>query len=183
MQILNSQYRYGLVAITLHWLMAPAIIGNFALGLWMTGLSYQHPWYHQAPQIHKSIGILLFMALLLRLLWRWGNQSPKLEPSPHWQILIAKLTHRVIYCVLLMIVFSGYLISTADGRSIDVFGWFDVPATIYNIDGQEDIAGEVHEWLAWSLIVLVVIHALAALKHHFYNRDSTLRKMLGMPTK
>ncbi|MOA52423.1 hypothetical protein D3C78_1757160 [compost metagenome] len=75
--------------------------------------------------------------------------------------------------------FSGYLISTADGRGIEVFGWFTVPATLSGIDGQEDIAGVVHLWLAWGLIGMAALHALAALKHHFIDRDATLSQMLG----
>lgn len=183
MQAVNSKHRYGWVAILFHWLMAPAVIGNFAFGLWMVGLAYQHPWYHQGPQLHKAAGVLLFILLLLRLLWRWGNQSPQPAATAPWQLYAAKFTHGAIYCLMLILMLSGYLISTADGRPVDVFGWFSVPATIYNIDGQEDIAGEVHEWLAWSLMALVAIHALAALKHHFYNRDATLRKMLGAPIR
>jgi cytochrome b561 len=74
---------------------------------------------------------------------------------------------------------AGYLISTADGRPIEVFGLFNVPATLHGLADQEDIAGEVHEIFAWVLILLAGVHALAALKHHFINRDSTLIKMLG----
>ena len=78
---------------------------------------------------------------------------------------------------------AGYLISTADGRAIEVFGWFQVPATLYDLPEQEDIAGEIHELIAWALILLAGVHALAALKHHFINRDTTLLKMLGRDAK
>jgi cytochrome b561 len=74
---------------------------------------------------------------------------------------------------------SGYLISTADGRGLEVFDWFSVPATLSGLDRQEDIAGEVHLYLAWTVIVLAALHALAALKHHFIDRDPTLMRMLG----
>jgi cytochrome b561 len=74
---------------------------------------------------------------------------------------------------------SGYLISTADGRAVEVFGWFSIPATLSGLENQEDIAGEIHEWLAFTLIGLVMLHALAATKHHFINRDATLKRMLG----
>ena len=74
---------------------------------------------------------------------------------------------------------SGYLISTADGRAISVFGWFEVPATITSIPKQEDVAGLVHQYLAWGLVIFSGVHALAALKHHFIDRDATLNRMLG----
>ena len=73
---------------------------------------------------------------------------------------------------------SGYLISTADGRGIEVFNWFEVPGLGSFIENQEDLAGQVHEYAAYILIGLSSLHALAALKHHFMNKDNTLKKML-----
>jgi cytochrome b561 len=73
---------------------------------------------------------------------------------------------------------SGYLISTADGRAIQVFDWFEVPALVTGIANQEDIAGAVHYWVAVALIALASLHGLAALKHHFLDRDGTLLRML-----
>lgn len=179
-QTRNNNSRYGWVAVAFHWLMAPTIIGMFALGWWMRGLSYYDAWYRQGPFIHKSIGILLLIALVARLLWRWSNTTPTPEPAPRWQQKAAGMAHWLIYALLLAIAVSGYLISTADGRGIEVFNWFTVPASLQGLENQEDIAGAVHKWLAWSLMGLVVIHSLAALKHHFINRDATLRKMLGL---
>jgi len=89
------------------------------------------------------------------------------------------LGHSVLYLGLFLVMMSGYLISTADGRAISVFGLFDVPAVITSIPNQADTAGLVHEYAAWALVILAVLHALAALKHHFIDRDATLRRMLG----
>lgn len=77
------------------------------------------------------------------------------------------------------ILISGYLISTADGKPINVFGLFNVPATLTDAGSQADLAGNVHLWLAWSVVVLSVVHGLAALKHHFIDKDATLKRMLG----
>lgn len=175
----NSPYRYGSVAISLHWLMAIFIIVLFFLGLWMRTLGYYDPWYQRAPSIHKSIGILMFFLLSVRALWRMSNCIPAADSclSPA-EIKLSLWTHRAFYIVLLVIMISGYLISTADGRSIDVFGWFSIPALISNIEGQEDIAGAIHYWLAIIVIALATLHATAALKHHLINKDSTLKKML-----
>ncbi|QIL90114.1 cytochrome b [Microbulbifer sp. SH-1] len=180
MQTRNSPTHYGWVAVAFHWLMAPAIIGMFALGWWMRGLSYYDPWYRQGPDIHKSVGILLLILLTARLLWRWANVSPAPEPAPRWQQRAAGFAHWVIYGLLLAIFVSGYLISTADGRAIEVFGWFQVPATLQGLENQEDIAGAIHKYLAWTLMGLVLLHGLAAFKHHFVNKDGTLRKMFGL---
>jgi cytochrome b561 len=175
----NTRSSYGLVAIALHWVVAVAVVGLFALGLWMVELSYYDPWYRRAPDIHKSIGILLFAAMLLRLGWKLTNPSPGAAPGVSArEALAARIAHGLLYALLFAIMISGYLISTADGRAIEVFGWFAVPATLSGIDGQEDIAGEVHLILAVTTIVIAAVHALAALKHHFLNRDRTLLRML-----
>lgn len=183
MSLRNTTSVYGLVAIALHWSVAVAVIGLFALGLWMTDLTYYDDWYKQGPFIHKSIGILLFLAMAFRLIWRWSNIDPKPEPNlstlERWG---STLVHWILYALLFAIMISGYLISTADGSSISVFGWFEVPATLTR-EHQEDIAGDIHYWLAWSVIVLASLHALAALKHHFWDGDATLKKMLGIASK
>lgn len=176
----NTASRYGWVSLSLHWFMALAVIGMFALGIWMRQLSYYDPWYRDGPSIHKGIGILLFILLLARTGWRSMNIRPSDDPSlKAWERITAHLTHYALYALMLALMVAGYLISTADGRPIDVFGLFNVPATLHGLPDQEDIAGEIHEILAWVLILLAGVHALAALKHHFINRDSTLIKMLG----
>jgi cytochrome b561 len=74
---------------------------------------------------------------------------------------------------------SGYLISTADGRPLEVFGLFSVPALVAGLEHQADIAGRVHLLLAYGLVGLALLHALAAFKHGFIERDRTLLRMLG----
>ena len=75
MQATNSEDAYGWMAILLHWLVAITIVGLFALGFWMVDLSYYDPWYRQGPDIHRSVGILLFMAMVLRLAWPYVSAT------------------------------------------------------------------------------------------------------------
>lgn len=180
MQWRNSSLRFGLVSVVLHWLVALTVFGMFGLGLWMRTLDYYSPWYRTAPDIHKSVGILLLLVMLLRLLWRFLSPPPA-PLANHGPLtrLGGRAGHALLYLGLFALLVSGYLISTADGRPIEVFGWFQVPALITGIPDQEDLAGEIHEYLAWGLVGLAVVHALAALKHHFIDRDATLRRMLG----
>lgn len=180
MNLRNSSHRYGFVSIALHWLVAIAVYGMFALGLWMVTLSYYDGWYHKAPELHKSIGIILMLTLVVRLIWRTVSPAP--AALSHYSKLTrisAVLAHIALYLLLFAIVISGYLISTADGQPISVFGLFEVPATLTDAGAQADLAGNLHLWLAWSVVVLSVLHALAALKHHFIDKDDTLRRMLG----
>lgn len=179
MQIKNTSKNYGLISILLHWGMALVVVALFALGLWMRGLSYYDEWYRIGPDVHKSVGILLAIALLLRIIWRCFNVRPDdAETLKRWEQYSAHIVHYLLYVLLMAIVLSGYLISTADGRPVEVFGWFAVPAMGELFDNQEDLAGQVHEYLAYSVIILALLHALAALKHHFIDKDNTLKKML-----
>lgn len=176
----NTPTKYGLVSIALHWLVALVVIGLFVLGLWMTELEYYDAWYERGPDLHKSIGVLLFFAMAFRLVWRWLNPVPRPEPThTAWERRLAGVAHVLLYVLPFATMIAGYLISTADGRPIDVFGLFSVPATLSGGENQEDIAGEIHEVLAFLLIGLSVLHALAALKHHFIDRDRTLTRMLS----
>ncbi|EOM3575349.1 cytochrome b/b6 domain-containing protein [Escherichia coli O99:H4] len=179
MSFTNTPERYGVISAAFHWLSAIIVYGMFALGLWMVTLSYYDGWYHKAPELHKSIGILLMMGLVIRVLWRVISPPPGPLPSySPMTRLAARAGHLALYLLLFAIGISGYLISTADGKPISVFGWFDVPATLADAGAQADFAGALHFWLAWSVVVLSVMHGFMALKHHFIDKDDTLKRML-----
>ena len=176
----NTNASWGWISILFHWLSALVIVGLFILGLWMVDLTYYDDWYRTAPDIHRSIGVLLLIATVLRLRWRRMHIVPTvLSTHKAWEIRSAHIAHTVMYILMFAIFISGYLISTADGRSVQVFNWFEIPASLHGIKNQEDIAGEIHFVLAVSLIILAVIHAAGALKHHFIDRDNTLKRILG----
>ncbi|MFS1415138.1 cytochrome b [Vibrio sp. 10N.286.49.B1] len=175
----SSTKNYNALSRALHWLSALVIIGMFAVGTWMVDLTYYSEWYKTAPHWHKSIGILLAAATVLRFFWNKISPTPSVDGSPI-EKLGAKVGHFLMYVALLVIFVSGYLISTSDGRGIEVFEWFTVPALGELFPNQSDISGEVHFYAAWFVILTAAGHALAALKHHFINKDNTLRKMLGV---
>lgn len=173
----NTRQGWGLISILLHWVSALAIVGLFALGWWMTDLGYYDQWYNLAPWWHRSLGMLVLGATLLRVVWRL------LQPTPHShgsriERLAAHLGHTGLYVLMLVVLISGYLISTANGRGIDVFGWFEVPALIHGLPNQASLAGEVHWYSALALMILATGHTLAALKHHWLDRHDTLLRML-----
>lgn len=180
MKLRNHRDGYGLVAVMLHWLVAFTVFCLFGLGLWMTGLTYYDHWYRQAPWLHKGIGVALFLLVAIRLVWRLLDPQPAPLPShAAWERRAAGIAHRLLYLLMFAVMLSGYLISTADGRPLEVFGLFSVPAAVTGIDNLEDLAGRMHLWLASSLVGLALVHALAALKHGFFDHDRTLRRMLG----
>lgn len=184
MRLRNSSDRYGLVSMAMHWSVALAVFALFALGLWMTGLSYYSEWYRTAPALHKSVGVVLFAVMVFRILWRLVTPQPAAlsTHSPAVQLL-SRVGHALLYLGLFVVMISGYLISTADGRGISVFDLFEIPALITGLPNQADLAGAVHWYAAWVLVILAGLHALAALKHHLIDRDTTLMRMLGCGVK
>ncbi|MEF3090289.1 cytochrome B [Enterobacter sp. 10-1] len=180
MRLVNSQSNYGFISMTLHWLTAVVVYAMFALGLWMVTLGYYDTWYHRAPGIHKGIGILLMMGLIIRILWRFiSPPPPALKSYSKLTRVAAGFAHSLLYLALFTIVISGYLISTADGKSITVFDWFSVPAIVSDAAIQADIAGVLHLWVAWGVVIVSILHGLIAFKHHFIDKDETLLRMLG----
>jgi len=164
MKIYNNYQGYGLISRVLHWGIAIGIIGMFAMGLWMRSLGYYHPWYHPAPEIHKMAGVILVGFMILRLFWRWINPQPDSSSLKNWERHGASLAHAGFYVLVLLLGVSGYLLSTVDGRNIDMFGLFEIPPLLVS-KGLEKLAGEVHEITAYVIIALAAVHALAALKH------------------
>ena len=176
----NSASCYGIIARTLHWLMAVLLVGLFALGWYMTELTYYDPWYKDSFDLHKSFGLLAFILAFARLAWVLHDRPPALLKSmKDWEVLAAKSTHHMLYVLMVLIPISGYLISTADGHAIEVFGLFELPAIFPVVDNMEELAGQVHYYLAFGTAFLVLGHIGAALKHHFINRDRTLGRMFG----
>lgn len=176
----NNSTRYGIIARLLHWLMVPLLVGLIIMGLWMTSLTYYDPWYHKAPFIHEGLGVLAFVLFLLRLIWRLLDPPPLLVSSMRaWEKRVAHLTHISLYLLMGIIPITGYLMTTAKGLPVQIFGWFSVPALFPKRPGMEDLAGEIHLIVGLALAGLAFAHLAAALKHHFFDKDETLLKMVG----
>lgn len=176
----NTKDRYGVISIAFHWLAAVTIIGLFVLGYWMVDLGYYDPWYQDGPFIHKSIGVLLFVVMVVRLIWKLNQPQPEpLSTYTRFERIASHAVHNLLYLLIFCVILFGYLISTADGRPISVFNLFSVPSLGSLFTDQEDIAGFLHKYTAYAIAFLVVCHALAACKHHMIDKDSTLKRMLG----
>lgn len=180
MQIKNTQTHYGIIHVLIHWVTAGLIVAVFPLGLVMVNLGYYDAGYQTYPPIHKSLGMIIFFLTVFRLFWVIYGKIPNPLPQPKSMEILAKLAHGLLYVCLMTVLISGYMISTADGRGIVVFDWFTVPALVTPFEGQADTAGRVHLYAAWVLVGVIALHLLAALKHHFINKDRTLKRILGL---
>lgn len=173
---------FGLVSRALHWVLALAIIGLFGLGYWMVTLDYTSPYYTSAPAWHEAIGITVLVAMALRLGWRYANINPTSDHLSRFEHIAARIVHGGLYVLIFAVLISGYLISTADGRSIELVFGLEVPSLI-QAQGIESLSGKIHRILSYVTIGLVGLHTGAALKHHFVDRDPTLTRMWRGPTQ
>ncbi|WP_045859409.1 cytochrome b [Teredinibacter purpureus] len=181
MNLKNTSQRYGLVSIILHWLGAIGVFVLFFLGLWMMELDYYDAWYKSAPALHKSIGFVVVLLFVVRFLWRSYSKPPTaLKSHKYWEVLVAKVIHTAFYCVVVSMLISGYLITTSKGQPLEVLGFIALPATVTGIENLEHYASEVHEFMAFLIVGVATLHGLAALKHHFFDKDTTLKRMLGL---
>lgn len=178
LHIYNSDTAYGLVSKLLHWCIAILFIAMLALGLYLEEIDYLHPWHNAALYFHKAFGMMILLLGLCEILWVRLTRSPApLISLTSLERLMANVMHRTLYLMLLLIPVTGYFVSTSAGDPIDVFG-ISVPAITKVSSHVKEVFEESHEILAYISIILVLIHITAALKHHFVDKDNTLRRML-----
>ncbi len=180
MKIYNTKNGFGAIAILLHWLVAIAIIGLFILGKYMLSLDYYDPFYHKGPWWHKSFGLLVVIMLLTRIVWKAINPNVGALPShKSWEIRLSSMIKWLMYILMILACISGYMISTAEDAGVSFFELFEVPAIVANGESQAQLAGAIHEYSTLTLIILASLHLLAALKHHFIDKDNTLLRIIS----
>lgn len=170
--------RYTGVAIALHWLMAPMLLGSIAMGLYMVELDLS-PQKLKLYSWHKWAGVTLFLLACIRVLWRLAHPAPPLPANlPRWQHGVAHATHLAIYLLLFAIPLSGWLMSSAFGFQVVYLGVLPIPGLLAKNKELAEQLKEVHEILNITLWILLFLHVVAALKHHVIDRDSVLHRML-----
>jgi len=179
MQLKDSPSRFGVVSILNHWVTAVLVLGMIGVGLYMSDLP-RGPDKSQMIGMHKSIGIIVLGLALLRLLWRMGNPLPALLGTDSaWQRRAARIAHLALYALLLVLPLTGWIMSSAGNHPVSVFGLFTLPPLVDQSKALGEAFEEIHVVLAWSLMAVLALHFVAALKHHFMDGDATLRRMLG----
>jgi cytochrome b561 len=178
MLIRNTAERFGLISKTLHWVTLVLLIGSFTLGVSMVDMPLS-PRKLEFYSWHKWVGVTIFLVVVLRLAWRLTGPVP-LQPdgTPPWQRRLAGLSHAALYAILIVMPVTGWIMSSALNLPVVYLGLIHIPSPF----GVDRALGEtmkvVHQSLAVALLVLVTIHVLAALYHHFLLRDDVLRRML-----
>ena len=187
MPMKNAPLRYGAVAMTLHWIIAALILLNIYLGLSFDDIP-RGPQLLAAIQLHESVGLTVLWLSVLRVVWRLVNPVPPLPASmPRLLKGAAHVSHFLLYLLILIVPLSGWIFASASLRGLairyfGVFAWpffpgfsgLDIPTKRQ----MHELFESVHVTLAWSLIVLLVVHVSAALYHQFWRKDEVLLRMI-----
>ena len=168
--------RYPATIRWLHRIIALLMIFIFFFGWYLSEIDYENPGYNVLRQLHRTIGLSLF-PLGLAHLWAYAylprpNFSAHLQP---WEKTLAKLAHFFLLYVVMAIPVAGYFMS---GDQLHILGDFKVPQLLELNKGLRKTLFGVHETLAWTAAFVIGLHVAGALKHHFIDKDDTLRKML-----
>lgn len=168
--------KYPLTIRWLHRIIALLMIGMIVLGWYLSEIDYEAPNYNVLRQLHRTVGLALFPLgiahLLAYLLLPRPAFSVGLQP---WEKFLARLAHMFLLYVVIAIPVAGYLMS---GDKLVILGDISIPALFDVKKSTRSTLFEVHEILAWTAAAIIGLHVVAALKHHFIDKDDTLKKML-----
>ncbi|HUR40040.1 MAG TPA: cytochrome b/b6 domain-containing protein [Verrucomicrobiae bacterium] len=175
---MENHMSYTRTAISLHWLLALLIFSGWGLGFYMHELPTS-PQKLQYYSWHKWMGVTVFLLVLVRASWRLFNVPPPLPHTvPPWQVSASRVSHVVLYLLMLALPLSGWLMSSAKGFQTVYFGVLPIPDLLQKDKDLGELLAYVHWLLAFALAWLVALHVAAALKHHFLDKDGVLRRML-----
>jgi cytochrome b561 len=175
--IIPTDVVYTRTAIALHWLTVALIATGFTLGKWMVELPVA-PQTLRVYAYHKWIGLTVFLVTILRLAWRFAHPLPLPAGLPRWQRRGAAASHFSLYVLMLAIPISGWLFSSASGVQVIYLGLIALPNLVPKDDALAATLKSVHFALNFTLLALVLLHAGAALRHQFVQRDRVLARML-----
>lgn len=165
------------MVVVLHWVIAIVVLGLVLLGWWMQAI----PKIPVGPRadaynLHKSIGLTVLVLMAVRLAWRAAHRPPSLPPLPHWQAWAAHTVHALLYVLMFVAAFSGYLGSAVSGYPVKFFG-LALPAWAAADSDLKDACSVIHLWSSWALVAAIVVHLAATLYHQWVLRDGLLARM------
>jgi cytochrome b561 len=171
-----QRYTHG--AIALHWLLAALIIGNLCFGLYMVGLPLS-PQKLKYLSWHKWTGITVLILSAARILWRVTHAAPALPGTMKpWEKRLANASHTLLYVLFFATPITGWLFSSAAGIQTVYLGLLPIPDLLSKNKELADVLKVTHRWINYTMATVIVLHAAAALKHHFVDQDEVLVRMI-----
>jgi cytochrome b561 len=177
-RFLNSEGAYGIIAQALHWCVAALIFIQLPLGLYAANLPVSMARL-QWLSYHKSLGLTILMLVLVRLAWRWIDAPPLLPGTmAQWERRAAQGMHRALYFVPVLAMLAGWLYASAAGLSVNWFGLILIPDLIAKNTDIAPLFKGLHHGLVGLLVLLLVGHIGATVRHAFILRDNLAQRML-----
>ena len=178
MQLRNTTDTYGALAKFLHWTIVVLIIAQY----FVAEAADELPDGIEKLSLltrHKSLGMLVLILAVVRIGWKLANRgTPAPVSMPAWQRRAAAASHGLLYLLILLQPLSGWAMSSAANYPVTLFGWFQFPALVAPSHDLHEGLEELHEVLFYALAVVALLHAAAAVYHHAWMKDDTLRRML-----
>ncbi len=178
MQLRSDNRSWGLVTQLLHWLIFLLILGQVVGAYYVKGLPVgmeKFVWLSR----HKSVGMLILLLMIIRLIWRGLNRTPTLEGrASRLEAVVAAAHHWLLIVAVFAMIMSGWLASSAANLAPSFFGLFAFPPLIEPNKEEVDGLIALHRYVSWLLGGLVALHVAAALKHHFVHKNDVLKRML-----
>ncbi len=181
MPLRNTPEAYGFVSRSLHWFLSIGVTIMLCVGVLLHYLSRGTGLRDFFMMLHKSTGLVILVVMVLFCFWRLISKRPSdPEGMPKWQRKFANFVHTLLYITVLAMPFSGWIMSTAAGHP-PVFYWTKIlPAPFIPVNETlAGLASDVHLILAWSIGVLLALHLLGSLYHHYIRRDIILKRMFS----
>ncbi|MDB5978578.1 MAG: prokaryotic cytochrome b561 family protein [Nevskia sp.] len=169
---------YGVTARLLHWLVLVLIAAQYVIAWTMPDVG-PHTLPTGLIAGHLSLGALILLLVLGRVLWRLSHPvPPPPDTLPPWQGALSRLVHLLLYATLLLLPLMGWGNASSRGWEVTLAGYVHLPALFKNGSHFGLALGDIHAVTAIVLLVLIGLHSAAALYHHFIVKDQTLMRML-----
>jgi cytochrome b561 len=168
---------YNIWHRALHWTVFGLIAAQYAVGSIMPHIGRNTPdesWVHW----HLLIGAAIFFFLIARIVWRFTSPVPMEANLPTWQLHLARLTHAMLYVLILTMTLLGWAAANYRGWTVQLFGFIPLPDIAAKGADWAHTAGDIHDYMVYVLLAFIVLHVAGALYHYFVMRDRVLQRML-----
>ncbi|MEJ2059709.1 MAG: cytochrome b [Gammaproteobacteria bacterium] len=178
MRATNTATEYGWVTRVLHWLMALLILGMIALGAFMGDVPKTDSSRLVLFTLHMSTGVVLLVLILLRSGWHLYTKPPKeAENLWPWEHRLAWVIQRLMYLCMLLVPIAGYLMVSSAGHKIPFYGLLQLPEALPKVGWVHEFFEGAHSFLAYSLLVLVIVHVAGAIKHRYIDGNDVVERI------
>jgi cytochrome b561 len=174
---MTDRLQYGTTAKVFHWLVLALLLGQYPLG-WLMPDIHRGDKPGAAMSFHVSLGIVILLAIVARLVWRLMHPVAPDNTLPRWQQRVAQATHWLLYVLVLATTMTGWWFASFRGWSMSFFGLVPLPMLASDNAAAGKAINGWHQAMEWTLLVVIGLHVAAALAHRFIYRDRIMQRML-----